>query len=139
VLDLGSVQLLFPDQSHHSSWGTDDNVWALFLVGEQFLVGRDGGSTVEYTGSDIGHELGETSKLVSDLVSQFSRVAENDDRDLSIDGLTGDQPERNKKGSDDLHLLQGGEDKDGSLTHTRLCLTEDVGTEDSLGDTFLLN
>lgn len=60
---------------------------ALFLVGEQFLVGRDWGSTVEDTSSDIGHEFRETSKLVSDLVGQFSRVAENDNRDFSIDGF----------------------------------------------------
>jgi hypothetical protein len=39
---------------------------------------------------------------------------------------------------DSLHLLEGGEDKDGGLTHTGLCLTEDIGTEDSLGDTLLL-
>lgn len=40
----------------------------LFLASEQLLVGRDGSSTVEDTGSDVGHELGETGKLVSDLV-----------------------------------------------------------------------
>jgi len=57
VLDFASVQLLFPDQSHHSSWSSNDNVRTLFLACEQFLVGGDGSSTVEYTGSDIGHEL----------------------------------------------------------------------------------
>jgi len=68
VLDFASVQLLLPDQSHHSSWSSNDNVRTLLLASEQLLVGRDGSSTVEDTGSDVGHELGETGKLVSDLV-----------------------------------------------------------------------
>jgi hypothetical protein len=39
----------------------------------------------------------------------------------------------------DVHLLQACQDKDCSLSHTRLGLAEDIGTEDGLRDTFLLN
>lgn len=90
VLDFGSVQLLVSDQSHGSTGSTDNNVRALLLVCEQLLVGGDGRSTVEHAGSDVGHKLGETSELVSDLVSQFTGVAQDDDGDLSVDGLTGE-------------------------------------------------
>ena len=88
VLDFGSVQLLVSDQSHGSTGSTDNNVRALLLVCEQLLVGGDGRSTVEHARSDIGHELGETGKLVSDLVSEFTSVTQDDDRDFSVDGLT---------------------------------------------------
>lgn len=57
VLYFARVELLLPYERHHSAGCTDNNVWALFLVVENLLVGRDGGTTVEYTGSDVGHEF----------------------------------------------------------------------------------
>jgi hypothetical protein len=41
--------------------------------------------------------------------------------------------------SDWLDLLKGSEDKDGSLTKTRFGLAEDIGTEDRLRNTNLLD
>ena len=38
-----------------------------------------------------------------------------------------------------VNLLEGGEDKDGSLTHARLGLAEDVHAEDGLRDALMLN
>lgn len=87
VLDLGSVELLVTDKCHHTTGGSDNDVRALFLVGKDFLVGRDGCSTVEHRGAHIGHVLGETSKLVADLVGEFTSVAENDDGNLAINRL----------------------------------------------------
>jgi len=124
VLDLVRLELLVADEGHHAAGGTDDDVRALVLGGELLGVGRDGGPTVEYVGPDVGHKLGETGEFVSDLVGEFSSVAKNDNSDFAVDRFD---------------LLKAGKDKDGGLTHTRLGLTEDVGTEDSLRDTFLLD
>lgn len=63
---------------------------ALFLVGKDLLVGRDGSTTVEDTSSDIGHKFGKTSKLILDLIGKLSSVTENDDRNLAINGFTMD-------------------------------------------------
>jgi hypothetical protein len=94
MLDLARVQLLLSNQSSQSARGSDDDVGASLLLGELLVVGGDGGSTIEDLGSDIGHELGESSELVLDLVGQFSGVTEDDDRDLAVDGLTEGQTRR---------------------------------------------
>lgn len=38
-----------------------------------------------------------------------------------------------------LHLLERGKDEHGRLTHTRLSLAKDVGTQDGLGNALLLD
>jgi hypothetical protein len=123
-LDGRSVQGLVSNQSVQSTRSSDDNVRALGLVLQDLLVLLDRGSTVKDTRLDVGHVLCETGKLVLDLEGQFSGVTENDARDLAVDGL---------------ELLQGRENKDGGLTHTRLGLAEDVLTQDGLRDTLLLD
>jgi hypothetical protein len=50
-------------------------------------------------------------------------VAKNDNGYFSIDGFTKSQLVSNIGDKSSLHLLESGEDKDGSLTHTRLGLT----------------
>jgi hypothetical protein len=48
----------------------------------------------------------------------------------------------NKNGSftsNRLNLLEGSKDKDSSLSKTRLGLTNDIGSQDSLRNNFLLN
>lgn len=124
VLDLACVELLVTDEGHGSARGTNNDVRALFLVGKDLLVGRDGSTTVEDTSSDIGHKFGKTSKLILDLIGKLSSVTENDDRNLAINGF---------------NLLQSGKHKHSRLTHTRLGLTQNICTEDGLGNTFLLN
>jgi hypothetical protein len=76
-------------------------VRASVLVLECLYVGLDGSSTVEHTGLDIGHVLAETVVLVTNLVSQLSGVAHNNDGDLSVHRLD---------------LLKGSENKDCSLS-----------------------
>lgn len=86
-LDSGSVQSLVTNQSIQSTGGSDNDVRALCLVLQDFLVLLDGGSTVKDTGLDGGHVLGESGKFVLDLEGQFSGVTENDARDLAVDGF----------------------------------------------------
>lgn len=88
MLDLTGVELLVTDEGHSSARGTNNNVRALFLVGKNLLVGRNGSTTVKDTSSDIGHELGETGKLILDLIGKLSSVTENNDRNLAINRLT---------------------------------------------------
>lgn len=138
VLDLCSIQLLVPRQREHSPGRADGNVRARLLLAELLDVGRDGRSAVEDLGADIGHELGEPQELVLDLEGELSGVAQDDDRRLAVDRLTGVEPSSRAR-QRALHLLQGGQDEDGGLTHTRLGLAEDVRAEDGLRDALLLH
>lgn len=124
VLDTARLDTLVSDQGVQPTRSTDNDVRALRLVLENGLVVGDGCTTVEDGGSNFGHVLGESSVFVLDLEGKLSSVAEHDDGSLSIDWLD---------------LLKRSQYEDGSLTHTRLGLTDDVHTEDRLRDTFLLN
>jgi hypothetical protein len=75
-------------------------------------------------------------------------VADDHDADFAVDGFTIGESAlailticgctyRATERSN-LHLLQAGKDKDRGLAHTRLGLTEDVSTEDSLRNALLL-
>lgn len=74
---------------------------ASVLILECLHVGLDGSSTIEHTGLDIGHVLAEAVVLVTDLVSQLSGVAHNNDGDLSVHRLD---------------LLKGSENEDSCLS-----------------------
>ena len=97
VLDLRGVELLVADERHHTTRGTDNNVRALLLGSKDLLVGRDRSSTVENRGADLGHVLGETGKLVADLVREFTGVTENNNADLAVDRLAGQSAPRSDK------------------------------------------
>jgi hypothetical protein len=58
------------------------------------------------------------------LEGEFASVAEDEDRNLAIDGL---------------QLLESGEDEDRSFTVPRFRLAQDVHPEDGLGNTLLLD
>lgn len=138
VLDLRAVQSLVLGQSQHTTRGSNGNVGTSVLVLELLNVARDGRSTVKDLSSDVGHEFRETLELVLDLVGEFSSVAENNDAGLAIDWLAARQRDFEQE-MGHLHLLQRGKDEDGSLTHTRFGLTQNIGTKDSLGNTLLLD
>lgn len=91
---------------------------------EQLDILLDGSSSVEDTDLDVWHVVTESLILVADLVSQLASVAHDEDRGFA---------------RDDLDLLKGGEDEDGSLTETGFGLTENIGSEDSLGNANLLD
>ena len=61
------------------------------------------GKSLENAHLNAGHVLGEPLVLFRDLESQLPRVTHDQDRHLSINWLK---------------LLEGGQHKDGSLTHT---------------------
>lgn len=124
MLDIGQLEVLVADQGQDTAGSTNEDVGTSGLVLQDLDILGHGDTTVEDLGADFREILGEASVLVFDLESQFTCMTEDNDRDLAVDGL---------------QLLQGGQHKDGSLTHTRLGLTEDVHTQDGLGDTFLLH
>jgi len=124
VLNTRDLEALVADESVHSTGGTDNDVRALGLVLKHGLVFGDGRASVDNTGADIGHVLGETGVLVSDLIGKLASVAKNKDGDFAVDGLD---------------LLKGSEDEDGGFTHTRLGLADDVHAENGLRDAFLLD
>ena len=81
-------------------------------------------SVVNEAHLDAAHVLGESLVLLADLEGQLAGVAHDDDRHLPVDRL---------------QLLQGGQDEDGSLAHTRLGLAEDVHAKDRLRDALVLD
>lgn len=94
------------------------------LVLQDLSILLDGSTTVEDAGLDVGHVLGESVVLVANLEGQLTGVAHNQNRALAGDGLD---------------LLESGEDKDSSLSQTRLGLADNITTEKSLGNACLLD
>ena len=70
------------------------------------------------------HVLGEPFVFFADLESQFSGVAHDDNRNLSVLRLD---------------LLQRGQNEDSRLAHAGFSLAEDIHSQDSLGNAFVLN
>ena len=101
MTDSSTVERLVSNEGVQSTGRSDDDVRASGLVLEELLVDLDGRSSVEYSGSYIGHVLAESGVFVLDLVRELSGMTENDDRDLPVDGLD---------------LLEGGRDEDGGFT-----------------------
>jgi hypothetical protein len=126
VLQVGKTKVTVTDESVDTSGSSDDNVRVSLLVAKGFNVLLHGCSTVEDTNLYVGQELGETVVLIPDLVGKFTSVAHDENRcDTGLWLL--------------VHLLQSSKDEDGSLTKTRLGLTENIVTKDSLGNSDLLD
>lgn len=68
VLQIGKAKVPVADESVDTAGGTDNNVGLRVLVAKKLDVRLHGCFAVEDTNPDIGHELGETVVLVSDLV-----------------------------------------------------------------------
>lgn len=124
MLDVLEVEGLLLDKGEDTAGGSDQDVGAELLVAENILISLDGGTTIEDLRADLRQVLAEAGVLVLDLEGQLAGVAENNNRDLA---------------GDSLDLLKRSEDKDGSLTHTRLGLAENIHSEDGLGDALLLD
>lgn len=124
ALDVAETELLVSDEGVQTTRSCDDDVRVSLLVGEELDVLLHGGTTVEDGGLDVGHVLCESGVFVLDLVGELTGVAHNQDRGLALDGL---------------HLLQGCENEDGSLSEARLGLADDVVTENGLGNALLLD
>lgn len=124
VLDVLEVEGLLLDEGEDTTGGSDQDVGAELLVAENVLISLDGGTTVEDLRADLRQVLAEAGVLVLDLECQLARMAEDNNRYLA---------------GDSLDLLERSENKDGSLTHTRLSLAENIHAEDGLGDALLLD
>lgn len=107
--------MLVTNQSVQSTRSRNDDVRMLILIFQDSNVVLHRSATVKNGSTDIGHVLAETCILVLDLVSQLTSVTHDQYRYLA----------RNR-----VDLLESCEDKDGSLTETRLGLAENIGSED---------
>jgi hypothetical protein len=90
---------------------------------ENFSVVLDRHTSEEDSNFDGGHVLAESFVLFGDLESEFSGVAQDNGADLSVDWL---------------HLLESGKNENSGFTHTGFGLAENVHTQNSLWDTFVL-
>lgn len=116
--------MLVADQGVQTTGGGDNDVRVGVLVLQNLGVLLDRGSTVEDSGLDLWHILAESGVFVLDLVGQFTRVAHDENRALS---------------GDRLDLLKGCQDEDGCLTKTGFGLAKNIGSENCLRDTHLLD
>jgi hypothetical protein len=94
------------------------------LILDQFNVLLNRRPAIKHCRPDIGQILAEPRVLISDLKSEFAGMAENKDRDFPVDGLD---------------LLERGKDENCGFSETRFSLAEDVGGENGLGETDLLD
>lgn len=126
MLQVGKSEFLITDESMDSTGGTHDDVRMSFLVRQEIDVLLNRRSTVEDRDLDIGQELGETVVFVLDLECQLAGVAHDKDGcNARLRFL--------------IHLLESSQDEDGSLSETGLGLTEDIVSEDGLGNGNLLD
>jgi hypothetical protein len=124
--DLAAVEakIFVSHESVQSTGCSDNDMGVSLLVLQDFGILLDRCSSVENRSLYIRHVLAKACILVLDLVSKLTSVAHNQDRGLP---------------SDWLDLLKSSEDEDCGFTKTRFGLAENVGTEDGLRDTYLLD
>lgn len=108
----------------HTTGCCDDDVWVGLLVLQKLGVLCNWSSTIEDGGLHIWHIFAETSVFILDLIRKFTGVTHDKNGGFA---------------SNRLHLLESGEDEDGSLTKTRFGLAKDIGTENSLRNGKLLD
>jgi len=124
VLDVSDAEDLIADETIESTGRGDDDMRTGILVLDEFDVLVNRGAAVEDRGADVGHVLPEAGVFIADLEGEFAGVTEDEDRDFAVDGFD---------------LLEGGEDEDGGFAEAGFCLAEDVGGENGLGETDLLD
>jgi hypothetical protein len=94
------------------------------LVLDQLDILLNRRATIKHGCPDIGQVLAESRVLVPNLECEFAGMAEDEDRDFAVGGF---------------NLLERGEDKHCCFTEAGFSLTEDVGGEDGLRETDLLD
>lgn len=122
MLDSVQFQVLVTGKTKDTTGSSDDNVRAIVL--EDFLVLLDRNTSVKDGSLDGRQILAESLVLVGNLKGQFAGVANDQDADLCF-----------------LHvgLLQSSQGKDGSLSHSRLGLADNVTSQDGLWDGLVLD
>ena len=81
-------------------------------------------TSVEDLALDVRQVLAEAGVLVLDLEGELARVAQDEDRDLAVDGL---------------ELVQRREDEHGGFAHPGLGLADDVHAKHGLRDALVLH
>jgi hypothetical protein len=94
------------------------------LILQNLGILLDRSSAVEHCRLNLRHIFAESSIFILDLVSQLTGMAHDKNRSLA---------------GDRFDLLKGRKNKYRGLSKTGLCLTEDIGAENSLRDTNLLD
>ena len=126
MLQVGKTKMLVANERVDAARSTNDDVGVRLLVAEELDVLGDRCASVEDTDLNIWQELGEAVVLIPNLVGQLTSVAHDEDScDTRLWLL--------------VHLLEGGENEDGSLSETGLGLAEDIVSKDGLRDGDLLD
>lgn len=107
-----------------NSTGGSDNDMRRSQSLEHFDLVLDGCSTIDDFGSQASEVLGESLKLLLDLVGELSGVAKDEGRDRL--GVL-------------RELMQDSENENCGFSHTRLCLAKNINTNHGLGNALLLN
>ena len=124
MFHIFGVQYFVPSESVETTGCSDNNVRAFVLVAEKFGVLCDRHTVVERADSDVRHVLGESGIFILDLEGEFTSVAKDNDGDLTVCRF---------------QLLESCEDENGGLSMTRFGLTQNIHSEHSLRDAFLLD
>lgn len=123
-LHVAQGQFLVTDQRVQTTGSGNNNVGVGLLVGQDFDVLLDRGTTVEDRSLNVGQVLRETGVLVLDLISKLTGVAHNQDLALARNGL---------------QLMKGGENEDRGLTETGLGLAKNIDVQNGSRNANLLD
>jgi len=121
-LDLVSLEFLLIDELLDTTRSTNNNMRGVLSQELIMLTNRD--ASIEDAHLDGRKIFGEANKFLANLIGQLASMAHNKGVDYAIF--------RDK-------LLQDTEDEDGGFPHTRFGLANDVHSEYSLRNAFLLN
>mmetsp|Transcript_5571 Transcript_5571/g.12646 ORF Transcript_5571/g.12646 Transcript_5571/m.12646 type:complete len:470 (-) Transcript_5571:8-1417(-) len=119
---LVQLQVLLPEEAKDPARCANEHVRA--ATGQHLLVLGNRCASVDDARLHVLEILGESIKLVLDLVCQLTRVADDQDLHCLLRSI---------------YLLEAREDEDSCLAHTRLGLTQHVGAQDGLRDALVLH
>jgi hypothetical protein len=122
--NVTKLEMLVTDKGIETAWGADDNVGVGLLVPQNVDVLIDLSAAIEYASLDIRHVLAKPLVLGTDLVCQLAGMAHDEYGGFTLNRLD---------------LLKRRKDEDCGLTKTRLCLADDVGTQDGLRNALSLD
>lgn len=123
-LYTSETELLVADQCVQPTRCGDDDVRVGVFVCQCLDVLLHRRSTVKDSSLDIWKVLAEPGIFVLDLICEFTGVTHDESGALARHWLD---------------LLKRRKDEDCSLSEPRLCLAEDIGSEDGLGNAHLLD
>ena len=123
-LNVAQGKLLVTDKSVQAPGSANNDVRVGVLVGKDFNVLLNRGTSVENGCLDVRKVFAETSVLVLDLVGELTSMAHDEDRALARYGLK---------------LVESREHEHGGLSKTRLGLAENIDVQNRGRDTNLLD